>query len=280
MAYDRKRKRVRRRVVGKRKFVRKSSKPASSQVFNRRVKQVVSRLAEKKTVSYEINAVSPLVLRTGSASAAANVFSMTPYQGYYTISQGTGQGARIGNKIRVTKAILNVSMVPNPYNASTNPLPTPMFVRVWFVTSKVTPTVPVPSSQIYGGSASFLQNGNSFTGLSGTFQDLQLLANRDSLIYRGHRTFKVGSAAYDPATGSQAGYGNMANNDFKLCVLKKINITNMFPTIIQFDDTVQDPTSYNVTMVVQPVFCTGIAPGATITPLSFKFGLTVMYTDI
>lgn len=269
----------RKRSAGPRKGVRRAVRKAVSQVMNRRIRQVVSRMAEKKSITYNVNTFDPVVMRTGTASPLANIWSMTPYTGAYTISQGSGQGQRVGNRIRIHSAILNIDMVPNPYNASTNPYPTPCFVRIWFVTSKIVPADIVPSVQVYGGTSSFFQNGSTFNGMAGTFQDLQLHVNKDSLIYRGHRTYKLGYSMFEPATGGAPSFGNFANNDFKFCVLAKIDLTRMLPKIWTFDDTVTNPTSTNVTMVIQPIFATGAVPSSTTTPISMKFALNITYTD-
>lgn len=280
MAWRRKRRGgFRKRSAGPRKGVRRAVRKAAVQVMNRRIRQVVTRMAEKKTITYNVNTFDPLVMRTGTASSAANVFSMTPYTGAYTISQGSGQGQRQGNKIRIHSAILNIDMIPNPYNAVNNPYPTPCFVRIWFVTSKIYPADIVPAAQVYGGTSSFFQNGSTFNGMAGTFQDLQLHVNKDSLIYRGHRTYKIGPAVYTDVTGGQPTYANMANNDFKFCVLSRIDLTRMMPKVWTFDDTVVNPTSTNVTMVIQPIFATGGVPASNTAPIAMKFALNITYTD-
>lgn len=253
--------------------------PRKKKNMVRLIKKVVEGTAEKKIQTYTINTVAPLVLRNGSASAAANFFSMTPGTGYWTISQGTGQADRIGNQVRTHKAILKFEITPSAYNATTNPVPTPCFVRIWFVKYKGLPTNVVPSSAVFnGGSTTFLNVGNTDTGLTGTFQDLQLHVNTDTFTLYGYRTYKIGPSVYE-GTGATPTSGNFANNDFKLCVLKTVDITKFMPAKIRWDDTTNDPLTYALTMIVQPIFSTGIAPGALVAPIQFKFSLTYTYTD-
>lgn len=269
------------KVFRKRSFKRKPTKraPRTKKATTALVKRVITRLAEKKIQTYTINTVSPLVLRSGSASSSANIFSMTPEVGYWAISQGTGQADRIGDKVRTRSAILNIQMTPAVYNATTNPTPTPCFVRLWFLKSKFLPADVVPSSSVYGASATYLQTGNSSTGLTGTFQDLQLYINKDQFTYYGHRTYKIAPSIYE-GTGATPTAGNFGNNDFKLCILDRINLTRWFPKTLQWDDAGLACSSHNLTLVVQPIFSTGVAPGALIAPINLKFSLTYTFTDI
>lgn len=242
------------------------------------IKKVISTMAENKVQTYTINTVAPLVLRSGS-SVAANVFPMCPYTGAWTISQGTGQAGRVGNQVRTKKAMLSIQMTPTVYNAVTNPEPTPCFVRIWFVTYKVNPTVTANTTILAGASATFLSAGGTDAGLTGTFQDLQLHVNKDAFTLRGYRTYKIAPSIYE-GTGAVPTRGNFGNNDFKLCELRGINITNFLPKIIRWDDVSADPTSFMTSLVIQPVFCTGTAPGSVVTPINFKFSLTYTYEDI
>lgn len=246
--------------------------------FNKRVQRVINRVAEHKVQTYTVSQFAPLVLRTGSASVAANIFSMTPYTGGYTISQGSTVADREGNKVSVKSAILTLNITPSPYNATTNPVPTPCMVRIWFLKNKALPTVPVPSSSVIGANATLLDNGATNSGLVGTFADLQLPYNRDSFIVYGYRDYKIGTSVYE-GTGAVPTSGNYANNDFKLCALSKINLTKWFPKKLVWDDTVVDPTSYNLSMLIQPIFVTGLTPGAAVTPIQMKFSLRLSFTD-
>lgn len=269
-------------ITGKRVFKKvklyKDKRRPKRRAFKAAVKRVITSMAEKKIQTYTSTVFNPLVLRTGSASIAANLFPMSPALGYYVISQGSSVADREGNEIRVHKAVLSYNITPNPYNATTNPAPTPCFVRIWFVRYKpATATLP-PSASIYGANATFLDNGATDTGFNGTFQDLQLPVNGDSFTVLGYKTHKIAPSVYE-GTGATPTAGNFANNDFKLCVLSTIDITKYFPKVIRWDDTTADPTSPMVAMLVQPIFSTGIQPGALIAPISMKFSLRLIFTD-
>lgn len=274
----RRRRRASKKNKSKRVVVKRAIVKAERQVFNQRVKRVVTSMAEKKIQVWQSTTFSALALRTGSASFLGNMQPLTPYSGYYSISQGSAVSEREGNAIRVTSAILRMNIIPNPYNVTTNPNPTPCMVRIWFLTYKPQSTVPPPSASVYGASATFLDNGATNSGLTGTFSDLQYPVNKDVFTVHGYRTFKVAPSIYE-GTGAQPTYGNFGNNDFKLCQLFTVNVTKYFPKIIRWDDTVADPTSKNVSMLVQPIFCTGVAPGASVTPISYRFSLTLNYID-
>lgn len=264
---------------GRRPYRTSKKAPKRKKTLVRLIKKVVDGVAEKKIQTYTINTVAPLVLRNGTGSSAANFFPMTPATGYWAIAQGTNQANRIGNRVRTHRSILKIELTPSPYNATTNPVPTPCFVRLWFVKYKGLPTNVVPTSAVYnGGTPTFLNVGATDTGLTGTFQDLQLHVNTDTFTLYGYRTYKIGPSVYE-GTGATPTSGNFANNDFKLCVLKTINLTKWTPRNLVWDDVSGDPLSSCLTMIVQPIFSTGIAPGAAVAPVQFKFSLTYTFTD-
>jgi hypothetical protein len=64
--------------------------------------------------------------------AVSNGGAVFPFQSCLTpqISQGTGDGLRIGNKVKVLSGELKICVNLLPYNATTNPLPTPLWCRI------------------------------------------------------------------------------------------------------------------------------------------------------
>lgn len=272
MAYRRKSKKVFRK---RRAYVK--PRGVAKKPMVKLVKQVVNRMAEKKIQTYNV-LPQPFQLRTGSASIAQNVFPMTPEFGQWTIAQGSGQGNRIGNKVRTVSALLDVNMTMLPYNATTNPVPTPQYVRIWFVRYKPAPASAPPSASLFGATSAFFQVGSTNSGLTGTFSDMQYHINKDLFTLLGYRTYKIAPAIYE-GTGSVATAGYYANNDFKLSVLKRINLTKMFPKVLNFNDSDSTITTAGVYMVIQLIASTGTAYSTTYQPLQMGFTLTYTYTD-
>lgn len=268
-------------VKSKNRFVKRNGKWQKAPARNLAplIRSEIQRSAEKKVQTFLLNGQNPLSLRNAVVGITNNVYPLCPYTGAWTIAQGSGEGNRIGNKVHVSRAILNINLTSNPYNVSTNATPQPMFVKMWFCKYKPFPTDTVPANALYGGTAGFLQVGSTNTGLTGTFADLQYQVNRDLFVVYGQRTFKIAPAVFE-GTGSSPTYGNYANNDFKLSVLKRIDVTKWLPKQFIFDDAASNITSSMVSMVVQLVASNGTPIGLATTPINFGFGLTVEYTDI
>lgn len=255
-------------------------RPKVNRAFAKRVRQVMMRVAEKKVQTYTNNSVTPFCLQNTTASIGNNVFPLTPYTGNWVLSQGTGQGARVGNRVRTQHAMLAINMTALPYNATTNTVPKPYYVKIWFCKNKQNPTVLPTLAQIcVTATANFMQVGSTDQGLVGTFYDLQNMVNRDSYIVYGQRTFKIGPAYY-AGTGAAADSGNYSSNDFKLSVLRRMNITKYLPKYLDFDDNLGTTESACHYMLIQLVASNGATIAANQNPINFGFTLTYQYTDV
>ena len=159
-----------------------------------------------------------------------------PDPAFLTIAQNVGSADRIGNKIRLVKAVFNYILTPMVYNASLNPLPAPNLVKLWFGYNKTTPLTRAPANPL------FLQSGNTSGPCSGFLGDVMRPVNKDLYkIYR-QRVHKVGHSA-DNGTGGSASNSYQANNDFKMCVTQKINVTKYMHKNILFNDTTNSQTN-------------------------------------
>lgn len=242
------------------------------------VKKVMERMAEKKVQVYTTSQFQPFSLRSGTSSGGANLFPMTPVTGAWTISQSSAQGGRVGNRVRTHRARLSINMTSAPYDITTNPYPMPQYVRLWFVKYKPGPTELPPTSSLYGATANFFQNGSTNSGFTGTFTDLQQHVNTDMFTLYRYVTYKIAPSVYT-STNSQPGYGNNANNDFKLSVLKNLDITNLLPKQLVFNDSDGTTTSHCVALIVQLVAANGLQQTLTARPVYMQFNLTYTYTD-
>lgn len=264
---------------GKKAVVVVDSKPKKS--FNRKVRDAVIRMAEKKVTTYTESNFSPEIIYGSSASGleTSNMFSMTPLLNEWSIAQGSAVSNRVGNRVKIHNVKLRFWIVAAGYDENSNPVPTPCFVKIWFIRYKAAPTQLPPEDAIRGGSALFLDNGATNTGLVGTFQDLQLPVNLDEFQVLKTKTYKIGLQQYTSGTGAQSASGFYSNNDFKYAVLKTIDLTKIVPAVYEFNDSDSTSTSKNVTMLIQPIWATGAGPGALRTPITMKFTVETRYTD-
>ena len=102
----------------------KKDKKLATQAY---VKKLVDSRIEDKAQHFDD------VINFGSYFLNLSLYSVPigPSSTSYLISQGAGQGQRIGNVIRVKKVILKYYLFPMPYDAETLTVPQPQLVRIW-----------------------------------------------------------------------------------------------------------------------------------------------------
>lgn len=248
-------------------LVKKAIKDVKTQSLTKFIKQVVTRTEEKKVTIYQNG------FTFGGGSLGSNIFPISPYNVTgLAISQGTGQGDRIGNKIRTNSLIMRYTIFPNAYNATTNPTPIPQNIRLWFFSVKGSNTL------LATNPANFIQTGDSSTTLSGTVLDLNRIVNKDLYTYLGHRTHKLGFATYT-GTGGNPQFGYSANNDYELNIQGYMNLTKMCPKIIKFNDTDQNPNSTLVQCLIECVNADGTSQTSLLKPCTLNYQLSYTYTD-
>lgn len=201
------------------------------------VKAEIARSVEDKTSQYYATGLS--LVSSASTSPtwdAQNVVVVSPNTSFLTLAQGTGQGDRLGNQVRIKKLTMKGVLVPLPYDASTNPLPKPLQVRMVFFYDRTTPiTLPVPSTN-------FFQLGNSVAPLQNDLIDMIAPFNTDRYRIFKSKTFKLGFADYG-GTGTSAAEQANTNNDFKLNCNFSFDLTKYLPQIVKYQDASNSPTS-------------------------------------
>lgn len=258
--------------VKKRSSAKKSVKKAVARVRKqplvKLIKNVIKRQEETKIAVYQDG-----FNFGGGAINASNIVPLTPFTSpYLSIVQGTGQGDRIGNRIRVKSAIFRYTLYPSPYNAVTNIIPIPQHVRLWFFSVKES------NSLLASNPPNFIQNGDSSSSLTGTLTDLNRVMNNDLYTYLGHRTHKIGYAEYF-GTGASAANEYFRSNDYKLNVNAQVNLTKMYPKQIKYNDTGTVPSSKLIMVLWESINADGSSPVALGLPCYINFQVTLKYTD-
>lgn len=233
------------------------------------VKRVISRMAEKKRGTIQVN--SSL---TSYNSGITPILPMTPYTtNGIIITQGTGQGDRIGNQIRLTSVVMKYVIFPAPYNATTNLIPQPMNVILYWFKSKVNSTVLLTSLP------NFFQNGDSATTPQSNLFDQLYDLNTDQYTLIAKRVYKLGYAS-DTGTGNQAAAQSFANNDYKYNIIGKINLTKYCPKIVRYNDSSNNPTTPLVQCFAEIVPANGQTFATSIIPATIFTEVDIRYTDI
>ena len=245
-----------RKTGGKRKFARRVApkrRVGARKSMVKLIKSVIHRQAENKVVEYSPVGAQPLYNSSVTAAwNAANVIPLTPYTSYMNIVQGTGQGDRIGNRISTRKVFIKFVMYPAAYDVTLNPLPAPQDVRIMIVKWKDTPTKLIDDTT-YGN---LFQNGDSATGPIGNLTDTIRDINKDKYTVCYDKVVKVGNAI-SSASGPFSGAEYYANNDYKLNVIRKIDVTKWCPKQILFNDNTSLPETPVLQMVIFPISADG-----------------------
>jgi len=233
------------------------------------VKSAITKSIEVKTQQFSTN--TTVIPVNGTLFASVGIRSITPSASGVVISQGTGQGDRIGDSVGTKKVTLDMLFYPASYNATTNATPMPMETVVWILSLKENNTLPANLNDLF-------QNGNSTGSPNGSLGDLIKPINTDK--YRLHKKviLKCGNSNYG-GTGANLGYQTFNNNDYKLNNHLRLDLTKYCPKKILYNDVSGTPTSNMVFIAVECVPANGGTFAADQVPLNAYYTLSYDYTD-
>lgn len=245
-----------------------STSKKKAPTFSAKVKKAVTKMAEKKIFNwhgtFDFGAYTSTVLSTF-------IIPISPYTGVVAISQGTGQANRIGDRIRTHSCILRGVITPKPWHATTNSSPQPQEVRIWFFSVKGVVQLPTTLGN-------FFQAGNSAQTPQGTISDLTRIINTDLYTYRGHRTFKIGTADF-AGSGGLVDYQYFANNDFKYNQRFTIDCTHMLSAEYKFSDTTNIPQS-STFFFIEAVNANGSGQATNQLVAQINYEIDYRFTDV
>lgn len=253
---------------------RKKSTSTVSKATKRYIKRALNSEIENKIVS--IN--QTLAFGNISESPDLNLYPVLPYAGYTSIPQGVGAGSRVGNRCKVMKVLLKYVLYAEPYSQTTNPVPQPQEVQMFLLNLKQASGILPTATQLQG----LVQLGSASVALSGNISDIAINSWNTDVFNVRSWTHKVGYSGYTGTTLSspntqQAQY--FANNDFKLNVIRTMNITKMVASQIRMDDGGQTHLGKNCFFGFQCVNSNGSTAGSTILPVRINYWLDITYQD-
>jgi len=218
-----------RKTYGKRKGKKTQKKSTVSTAVKNYVKREIHTNIEDKC--FQVNP-GPLSFGNVLESPDFNAYPCAPLSGYWFIAQGSGQGSRIGNIIKTRKCYLSYVLRPTAYDAGTNPSPQPSEVRLMLGYVKNTPSF----APIAGDINQLFQAGSTSSAPVGTLKDLIATYNTDYWTIKKSWTHKIGYSA-NTGTGGAGPAQFFQNNDFKLNVVKRLDITKYMPKTCVFNDS-------------------------------------------
>lgn len=267
MAVYRKKRMIRKKRIVKSK-IRKSK--SVSIAVKKYVKKALGNAIENKSVavsgSNEFGSIAE--------QSDMNVYPMMPYTGYITIPQGVTQGTRTGNQVKVRRVTLNYALHPLQYNATTNPTPQPIEVLMYLGNIKrAKGDIPAPPDF-----SNLFQLGGTSTAPTGTIIDTCFEINKDFWDIKKAWSHKLGYANYD-GTGTSGNFQRYANNDFKLSVVRRLDITKLCPANLKFDDSNTTVQGNNLFLFYQAVSANGNSLSATQQVAKINYFITITYED-
>lgn len=212
----------------------------------------------------------------GNALANPSLYSypMTPYTGYMTVGQGILQNQRIGNEIKIRKAYLRYVLRPMGYDVGSNPFPAPTQVDMYLGRTRVCPG----DQPIAADFNALFQNGSSSIAPVGSLNDLISNVNTDYFTIKKRWSHKIGYSSAN-GTGGIANSQYFANNDFKMNIVKKLDITKYYPKILKFNDATNQVQGPGLFLWYQCVNAGGGINASTALPCHITFWLDIQYED-
>lgn len=254
-------------VKKRRNYKKKSTVSATVKNY---VKKTIAKDIENK--SLQINSGASFGSYTGSLNF--NAYPLLPYTGYWTLGQGVGAGARVGNRVTLRKLMLNYVLRPMPYDATTNPNPLPCEVLLYLGYVKNNPSI-LPDNTDFDY---FFQSGSSSLPPHGSLRDSIAVPNKDYWVIKKRWSHKIGYANNN-GTGGVPAQQYHANNDFKYNVVKRLNITKHAPKMLTFNDGVGGVTTRNLFLMFEAVSANGAIIGAPYRTCNIDFWIDFEYDD-
>lgn len=254
----------------KKKVIKKALNKSKVNYIKRIVRSVITKKVETKIADpYTQSNVAVLPYDTtnnkfGIEIPMTNILS--------TITQGTGQGQRIGNRINVVsmtmKGYVNCQRVDPNSGDNQN-----MYLKLLWVRRKMN-LLPINSSS----PSNFFQNGNTTIGPTNQPSDILRQVNKDVYTVFTSRLFKLGFSD-GGLSGGQTSHTQAPNNDFKVSKFFKVSLKKHINKII-YDDNTSIPNNWGCSIV--PLLC--YADGSAMTTSTFpsvelNFDLECKYKD-
>lgn len=259
----------RRRQNGKRKA---TSGARIAKVVKAYVKRAVRSTAELKHAAPLVR--DNMAIRAYGLSGGPSQLTCEDITTVFTIPQGTADGMRIGDKIRVKslniKGFINLdsSMADNATFKKN-----PMYVKM-FVGRRVD-TISNPNT-ITGGFSKFLAAGPVSTPPTNLPPDMYRYVNKELYRVYATRMFKIGSSAPSNVPNDSAQW----NNDFKFSKHFSISLNKHVETV-KYSDAGTSPTNVGFYVWFLVCFANGssIDPLTNNTPLEWHYDVNCTYYD-
>lgn len=250
-----------------RKMRKSTKKPRVSTAVKQYVSKAIHSNAENKVyISYTSNQALNVL------GVAASVYGNNAVYLLPQLSQGAGQGVKTGNEIKIRKAVVRGFVNLLPYNATSNPLSTPVHVKMWLVSFK-TINSGLSTAINY---ANFFETGNLSASFQGNLLDMCFSQNKDLITVYKTKRFELG-ATY-ASTGGQVGTGGYFDNS-RMSIPFYFDYSKHFRGTLKYNDTATNvPENRNCWLITQVVMADGST--STLQPAEYHWNIRVEYEDM
>lgn len=225
-----------------------------SKVVKRYVKRAIHRNVENKEIMDYWSNMTIQTLSSGT-NVGNNCRQLLPLP-----AQGVDNHQRIGNAIRVVKGVIKGHINIKPYNASTNPLGTPLLGKIWlFRDFNFAGTFPIQNGSYVDYFNNFFKGNATQLPFQANPLDMSLPINDDNFRLLATKSFKIG-ASNATATGQVGSSGYFDNSP--MTVPFYFNWGKYCKKQIKFQDSGSYPTNENCYIVVQVVRADGADSGS------------------
>jgi len=219
------------------------------------VKRIVSKEIENKSwMNYSVNNA----INTVSAGATP---AYIPLQ--LQISQGLGKSQRIGNEVKVKRALLTGFVNLLPYNIITNPNGAPVTLKMWICSSKVVNDISLPGTNI---GLNFFDVVNSSIGFQGNMLDMLFAPNKELWKIHATKTIKLGLATNNNGVADNGSFSQR----FSFQVGKHLGT-------LKYNDGATQPTNRSLFCVFQAVYPDGSS--TSVQAAEYHYNYIVDYED-
>lgn len=201
------------------KVVKKAVGQAKKKMFAKSVKQVINRMSETKNAGNYGGVQAVEAYNSALTPPQSTIIDLTsPLD---TIAQGTGQGDRIGNKIKLTKfnvkGYISFNSTGTLAGASI-----PVYIKMIIFKQKLNDGNPDMSR--------LLHNGNTDIAPTNTLRDMIIPINTDYYTVFATRIFKLGTSAI----------AGLQNNDYHLTRFFNVSLLKHCKSVT-YSDTLVTP---------------------------------------
>jgi len=264
----------------KRVYARKPRKVMSNAQITNALRRLPPPEVKTQRVIYDNTGAFGIPAFNGLAWGLNNgLYTLHPTQNRIQISQGTGQGQRIGNQIRTKSSYIKGILYANQRDVTYNPTPKPAEVMI-YIYRIIGQGASVPTGT--NAMTNFYQNGSSSSSPTGLLEDLTTPINRDQYRVVYQRKFKIGSAE-NTGVGSSTGNQFFANNDYKRNATFYIPLTKFMDKRIKYSDASLTCNNDALLMAIIPLPCDNVPWGAAanlVTPIGCIMTQVYNYTDV